>query len=301
MSARGRAALAAFTTALTWGIGAIVVKIALQEMGFLSLGFARSLVGGVALLAYLRWRSPSEVIPGQKAPRIWRWLALRGLLGVTLFTVLWYGGLTYSTATNVSLIGACAPAVTALLSIPLLREHPSPVQAGGIIVAVAGTVLVVLSGGDARLVTSFLLGDLLAFGSVISWSLYTITGRSHTALDSGFGPIPLTAYDLLFGALFLFPLAAYETAAQGGALLSLTLVGLVLLIGLWMTAGGFVLWNYALTSLTASEMAIYLNLSPMVTLVGARLLLGEVIRWGQIGGAALTLVGVYMVTSRHPR
>jgi drug/metabolite transporter (DMT)-like permease len=295
VSARGRAALAAFVTAVTWGMGAIVVKVTLREMGPLTLGLARSLVGGMALLAYVRSvLSPSTMLRTGSSKG---WLALRGLLGVTLFTALWYGGLAHTTATNVSLIGASTPAVTAVLSIPLLKERPSPVQVGGIVVAVVGTLLVVFSSGHARLAGSFLLGDLLAFAGVISWSLYTIIGRSHSARN--LDPMALTGYDLLFGALFLVPLAAYETAGQGIAPLSLTLVSLVLLIGLWITAGGFVLWNYALTAMTASEVATYLNLSPVATLIGARLLLGEAIQWEQIGGAALTLVGVYMVTRGH--
>jgi drug/metabolite transporter (DMT)-like permease len=52
--------------------------------------------------------------------------------------------------------------------------------------------------------------------------------------------------------------------------------------------------------MTASELATYLNVSPVVTFVSARLFLGEAIRWGQVGGGTLTLIGVYLVTRGRP-
>ena len=66
----------------------------------------------------------------------------------------------------------------------------------------------------------------------------------------------------------------------------------ILYLAFFCSVLAFFLWNYGISRLEASKAAIFTNLVPVFTVIGASLFLGEKIRLEQMIGGALVIGGV---------
>lgn len=221
-------------------------------------------------------------------------IGLLGLTGVTLFFLCLNLGLVYTTATAGALLQGSVPACTAALAIAILGERVGRAHAVGITISAIGVAIVVLAGERRDDAPNPLLGNLLILGSVISWSTYTVLVRRlrHTH------QVAVTAYSTLAGMLMLGPAAAYDLAVQPPGPVS----GLAWLQALYLGTGagafGYLLYNHALRFLGASQVANFVNLTPVVGVLCGTLFLGETLVPLQLLGGLLVLAGVSLST-RH--
>lgn len=289
MPARWPGVAAVTTVMIIFGATFVAIKIALVSMGPLALAFARFLIALVLFAPFLR-RGRGEVPAWQ--------MAAMGFLGVTLFFSLQNWGLVYTTAANASIILSAIPALTAIIGWLALGETVNATRGAGILLSMAGVTVVV--GGDplrdAGLIASLarnqtLVGDLLILGAALCWALYTVLGRHVVARLS---PAVVTAHTAAWGVVFLAPFAFGEIVLQGVSWPSPG--GWMALLFLAVVASGFAffLYLFALTRLEAGEASVFVNLSPVVTLVAAYAILAEHITVLQLLGAALVLAGVYL-------
>jgi drug/metabolite transporter (DMT)-like permease len=72
----------------------------------------------------------------------------------------------------------------------------------------------------------------------------------------------------------------------------------VLFLGIFCSGLGYLFWYSALEKKDSGSIGMYLYLEPLVTLMGAFLLLGEPIYWITLIGGAMTLAGVYLTTRK---
>ena len=221
---------------------------------------------------------------------------LLGLFGCSLYFYTENTALTYTLASNVSIIVAAAPIFTAILAHFAGEERFRRNTLWGFLVAFTGVVLVVCNG-------TFVLklnpkGDLLALGAAACWAVYSVQVRK---LGQGVDPILLTRRTLFWGILTALPLVLLEGKPYPAtSLLTPVVAGNFLFLGLVGSGLCYVLWNKAfrLLGVVATNNFIYLN--PFVTIVTARLFLDEPISPLALLGAVLITVGV-VASQREPR
>jgi len=276
---------------LIFGFTFIAIKVALREIRPFTLALLRFCIASAILLSLLGFaRRAIELRKGLP----WGRLGLMGLIGVTVFFPLQNLGLVYTSASEASLILGSIPILTAGLSALFLKERLTLSRAIGVLVSGAGVALVVLeSGGGAG--RGSLLGNFLILAAALAWSLYTIIGRG---VSQQMPHIVVSAFSTLAGTVALVPFAAYECWRYGfGPISSQTWLA-VLFLGIVASASTFFLYNYALTRLEAGEAGVYVNLAPIVTVVGGALFLGESLSVCQLLGGAFVLAGVYLAGRR---
>ena len=213
---------------------------------------------------------------------------LLGLTGCSIYFYTENTALTYTLASNVSIIVAAAPIFTAVIAHFAGEEQFHQNTLWGFLVAFTGVVLVVCNG-------TFVLklnprGDLLALGAALCWAAYSVLLRRKTgALD----PILVTRRTLFWGLVTALPLVLLEGVPYPTApLLTATVAGNFLFLGLIGSGLCYILWNHAflLLGVVATNNFIYLN--PFVTILAAHLFLGERISPLALLGAALITAGV---------
>ncbi|MFF2347840.1 DMT family transporter [Pseudarthrobacter sp. NPDC058119] len=270
---------------LFWAGNYVVGAGAVHNIDPLSLVFLRWAVALVPLLLIAQlvekpcWRSVAAA---------WPWLLALSVCGLLGYNLLLYFALEHTDAFNASLINAFNPALITLAAAVFLRERLTPLAVAGVVMALAG-VLIVISGGDlGRLATAgFGTGEVLMVGAVVVWTAYTVTGRLAPKVP----PITATAVQAAVAVGLLAPVhlakGGLALPATDGALASL------LFIAIFPSVLSYVLWNRALTVLPAAGAGVFLNLITVFTAV-LTLLAGQVHAAAQFVGGAIVVCGVVL-------
>jgi drug/metabolite transporter (DMT)-like permease len=234
-----------------------------------------------------------------RTPVAWTWgNAKRGWIGILepgLAYVFGLFGLAQTSATSASLISATEPLMTILLAWLLLREPISRRTVPLIALALAGTLIVSLTGAGGG--TQTLWGDALVLGSIVCAAFYAVMSRQSIA---HMPPLHMTAVQHTFGlacAVALLPVGvlagelAFVASIPAGAWLMAILTGIV------QYALAFLLYLRALKHMTAAQASLYLMLVPLFGIGGGAAFLGEQMSIMQVIGAVLILAALFRINA----
>ena len=278
-------------TILVWGVNYAVIKGALAELHPLAFNAVRFVLATLTLALLVRGRGPAPRIPRPDLVR----LALLGVLGNTIYQMIFISGIAHTTAANASLIMASCPMIVAVLGTALRRDRlPAPAWAG-VGLAVAGLALLLVSGRGSELVSGKLSGDLLVLAAAATWSVYTVLASGVMARVPA---LTATLVTFLAGTPVLVAVAIPSLLTQDwGAVGVRGWLGAAF-SGVFAIGISYVLWNAGLAVLGGARTAVYQNFTPVVAAAFAWLTLGE--RWtpGQFAGAAAVLSGIALTRLR---
>jgi drug/metabolite transporter (DMT)-like permease len=221
-------------------------------------------------------------------------LAASGLFGVTIYFFFESRGIKLTSASHASLIIAVIPVITVLAEAVLFRTRIHWLTIVGVLLSVVGVVFVV--GEPGALGGAITLeGDLYMFGACLSWVIYIILSRNlHRRLSE----IAITAYQSVFGTLFLIPLALLEMRHWVPITLS---AGLNLAyLAVFCSALSNFLYVFALSRLGPIAVSPYINLIPVIGVLGGVVILGESLALTQVCGGVVILAGVLLVSRKQP-
>ena len=281
-----------------------VAKDALHALPVEPVILIRAGVAGVLLTAMVFVPRMSE--PAQwKRGDLWRLLAL-AILVVPGNQVLFFIGLSRSSAAHAALLYGLTPALVLLIGRARGTERLTRTRAGGIAAAFAGVVLVLAGpalfpgelpapepeGFRARQVagSSPLRGDLIILVAVVAWAFYTAYSRD---VIQRLGTVRATAGRLGLGALVYAPFALPASVR-----VDYTAVPVHVWLGLaWLAIASstlsYLAWYYAIRRLDPSRVAIFNNLQPIGTALVAWAL-GAPPHPTLFAGAALVVAGVLL-------
>ena len=279
---------------LAFGLSFVATKIALRGFEPLLIAFLRfTVAGGVLWLAWrLRPRQRREPVTRAELAR----LALLGFVSLTVYFSFENMGIAHTSASDAAILIATIPIFVLVLNAFTLRERNPGAVWLGVVLSFAGVVaLVELGAGGAG--GASLAGDLLVLAASFSAAVYNLMARrllvTRTALF-------VTAFQNLFGALFMAPLAAVEAATVGVRTPAASAASAVLYLSLACSAGGYLLLNYGLRFVPAGRVAAFVNVVPVIAVVAAYVVLGERFTTGQAVAAVVVVVGVW-ITNRPAR
>ncbi|MGP7818085.1 DMT family transporter [Niallia sp. 01092] len=221
----------------------------------------------------------------------WFKLLLMGLLGGYLFTYFTYFSLKHTTPTNVSLITVLIPVSVVVFSYFFLKEKITFIQGIGIATSLLGVIIIISSGSHSNFSHNKLnIGDLTMFIVVLSWTFYTIIGKSLLRVN----PITTTAISSLFGLFIMMPFLLFSKPISIHQV-NIADIGSILYLGIFSTVFAFILWNRSVPVVSTVKASISMNLVPVFTVV-ITLLSGETITSMQILAGAIVIVGVCLTS-----
>jgi drug/metabolite transporter (DMT)-like permease len=279
--------LAACTAVVLWGVSFVATKIALLDVSPATLIFSRFALAVVVLGLLLRLRSQPFLPPRGS----WPALVLMGFVGVFVHQMLQAHGLARTTATRTGWLIGLIPIWSAVLAALVLGERFGPRKLLGLVLGAAGAVVIVTRGelSTDALALPTTTGDLLILASTLNWAIYTVIGRAALAR---LGSLRATAASVVAGWLMLAP----PFFAAGGwhelTRVSAPGVAAIVFLGVGCSGLGYLLWYAALERIETSQVAAFLYVEPLVTLVAAALLLHEPVTLATCVGGLLVLAGV---------
>ncbi|SHE41246.1 Permease of the drug/metabolite transporter (DMT) superfamily [Desulforamulus putei DSM 12395] len=281
-----------------WGGAFVAAKMVVTELHPLVAAVARFWLAFLCLIPFMLWKERGKA---GVALKDWPVLIFLGFSGIFLYNVLFFNGLRISAAMDGSLLVACGPVLTAILSALVLQERLNFRQAMGFLVSLCGVVVIVTKGvPSALLVWDINPGDIMLTCSALTWSFYSVGGK---VVMKRLSPVVSTTYAMGIGAAMLTLAAIPQLTENPFANMTQTSVVGLGYLAVIASALSFVLWFEGIKRVGAGKASIFQNIVPLSGALLSILLLGEKLQAFHPIGALLILGGVYMVTkpARAPK
>jgi len=274
-------------TMVFWGLSFVATKVALESVPTFTLVFIRFSLAALFFL-FIRQGRKWPVFHGRDRLK----MVLLALFEPGLYFIFETIGLQYTTAPKTALIIATIPLVVLLLSAVMLGERTHRIVAIGIGLSFCGIGLLVVGDPEFGLtLEGSLLGDLLIGGAVISAALYMVFARD---LGRSYSSLEITFVQIVYGAVFYSLFFLWELPSIDWTTITLKSALAVVYLTVFATVGAFLCYNFALSQVPASKAAVFVNGIPVVTAIGAWVLLDERLTAIQAGGGALVLAAVFL-------
>jgi drug/metabolite transporter (DMT)-like permease len=283
-----RANASAAMAAVLFGASVVAVRVAVRDVPPVSLAVLRFGQGSLLLAAAVLVVAP-ELLRVR-----WERLRLFALLGVLLFGLFpltFNIGLQYTEASRGAVMLATMPIWSALLG-RIAGERLAGRQVAGVVLSFVGIGLAFAEPGRPMGDAMRLVGDGLLLLTGLLGALYGLIAKRILAVDNA---ATVTTYAMLFGTLLLLPIALAEGMVPAVARLDWQLLGLVVFLGVLGGAAAFLLWTWALSRITPTQVAVYVNLNPIVAALLGIALLGERRSPMFVLGFAAVVIGVLLV------
>jgi drug/metabolite transporter (DMT)-like permease len=224
-------------------------------------------------------------------------LLLLAFTGVALFQSLVYLGLRTTTTVNAVLLNSSAPLFMLICSWALEREHATRRQVAGMLVSLAGILVILTRGELGRLLQlEFHGGDAWILLAMPVWGIYSVLLKRR--------PPELSGIELLFvisvaGVVLLAPALAIGFLVAPPRWPGPEAAASVLYVGLAASVGAFICWNRGVAVVGPNAAGFTLHLLPAFGTVLAILFLGESFQAFHAAGIATILAGVIVATGRY--
>jgi drug/metabolite transporter (DMT)-like permease len=271
-----------------WGVNAVVVKLAylqFQPVAFMTLRF---IIPPIVFALILCLTDRRFVF----SRRDWIMLTLAGLVGTTIYQPCFLFGLQLSDVSDAALIIATTPAFVAILNRLLGREQLAPRGWLGIVIAFVGVAFSLSGNRSFGFSPDMWLGYVLLFFSDLFWASYVVL---IAPLMQRHPPLRVTALSIILGAIPLVLFNLPSLAAQDWNAVNVGGWSSVLFSSVLAVVATTVIWNLSVQKIGGARTAIYMNLTPVIAMFTAVLLLSKEITLAKIIGTAIILFGVNLV------
>lgn len=254
-------------------------------------------------LAFYRWLTATIII----APFAWKYFIaeikivkynplfflLAAVTGVSMFNTFVYVAGHYSSAINMAILGTCSsPIMSVILARIFLKERVPGLRVIGMIVCVAGILLLLSKGNIENLFAlRFTKGDWWMLAAALTFAIYNTTVRKK---PPGMHPVNFLFVIFLLGTIMLLPFYLYELEKKGGIAIDTANISAIIYLGLGASVICFHIWNKAIHALGSGRTALFGNLIPIFSSIEAVIILNEQFLWIYVISMILVFAGIIL-------
>ncbi len=225
------------------------------------------------------------------------YFALFACFGVIFNQLLFFKGLSLTTATNTSLLAVMIPVFTILVSVLIGNDRLTRLKIVGTVLA-GGGVVYLIDPQNASFSSATTQGDILVILNSMSYATYIAVSKR---LITHYGALKSIAWLFLFASVVNVPVGLISLSSVDVSQIN---------SGAWLALGGVVLfstilayyWNaWALARVEPSVVAVYIYLQSLIGTVLAIFILGEAWKPRIFLAMCLIFTGVFLVTRKRQR
>jgi drug/metabolite transporter (DMT)-like permease len=272
--------------ALIWGGSFLFIKVAVQDMSPMVLVLIRSASGSLALAVLM------IALRRGLFPNLRRRVLPFAVMAITASVIPWVAiawGEERISSGLASILNATTPLWAAILVYWVIpTERPSRINYAGVLLGLAGVVILVLPD----IISGGIRGDLVGAAAVLLASMsYAVSALYQRRKLRGVNVFEANLGQLAFTALFLLPVAVPSLPAAHFEVKS---IAAVLALGIGGSGIAGVLYYYVLNSLGPVRGSGVTLLVPVTAVFWGATLLGEVVTVPIIAGMIVILAGIVL-------
>lgn len=270
------------------GAGYLFAKTSIENIDALNFLLLRVLISGlVSGLILLFLTKPT--ISQDDNKKLFR----MSIIAVPLNQSAFLFGIQYTSPAEASLLYALIPIFTYLISIKSGQEYFSITRFIGVMVAICGALIVLLQSA-VFFDPEHMLGNLIIMIGALIWSYYTVKSRD---LVLKYDPFWVTFRVLWLGMFWCLPLVFWSyftldvtsiSSSTWFGIIYLALIGSVL---------SYSLWVFALKTLEPSQVAVFANGQPLMTMLLAVIFYHQPVTGALLLGGTVLIAGVFWTQS----
>lgn len=278
---------------IIFGLGVPVTKLLLDEwvtpMGYM---FSRCL-GATLVFWFIALFMPKEHVEKKDLAII----MAGGLLGFVISQTLTAWALVYTTPVYFSLVATLTPAATMIMAALILKESINRIKTIGVLIGIAGAILMVLMGWSNGTGTNDVLGIGLTFLSMLTWAVYLIITRK---VSQKYTAVTQMKWVFLVSTVAVLPFVWNELDAQKlySAQWAWDGAAEMIFIILFATVLGYFAIPYAMKYLQATTVSVYTNLQPVIASLVAFAIGQDALTWDKPVAGILVLLSAYIVNKK---
>ena len=258
----------------------VATRVVVHDAGPASLALLRYAIGFCCLLPPVLLSTRVRFARRDVLP-----IALLGITQFGILIALLNYGLAFIPSARAALIFATLPLLTMVLSAALGRERLTLAKSAGVLLTIAGVGLAL---GEKALERGAgapgWAGEVAVFASALSGAVCSVLYRPYLRK---YPTLPVSAFAMLASVAFLALLALREGFFD--ALPHFTATGWLAVLFIGVNSGvGYFLWLWALNHAPATQVTVFLSLSPVTAAALGALFLAEPVS----PGALLALICV---------
>lgn len=291
MSTRNWALLGALMVSIIYGVTFTIAKDVMPEF-VKPFGFIVLRVGGSAVLFWLvALFIKAEKIAWQDFPRI----IASAFFGVAFNMLTFFEGLSLTSPIMASVIMVTTPMIVLVLSSLIMKEKILKWKAFGILLGLAGTILLILYGKSIGNASNAMWGNFLVFVNAVSYGFYLIIVKK---LMEKYNAFSFVKWIYLFGFIMVVPFGWKQVQEVQWEIIPTTIYAKILFVVVISTFLTYLLNLLSMKELKPTIVAVFIYLQPFFATVFAIGLGKDELSLVKIISAAMIFLGVYLVTQK---
>jgi drug/metabolite transporter (DMT)-like permease len=276
--------------ATVWGASYFFGKVAVEDIGPLTVVLGRVALAGAILYAVIRVRR----LPLPRTAVDWKPFFVMGLLNSAIPYSLIFWGETRIDSGLAAILTAVVPIFTVIIAhFWTVDERMTPAKGAGIGLGMAGVVIIM--GEDLGSLTSGSgLAKLAILGATLSYALSGIYGRRL----KGKPPLILAWGQMCTATVFLLPMVLFVDRPWTTAAWHLDAVLSVIALAVLCTAFAYMIFFRLLATVGATNTSLVTFLIPVSSILLGTIFLGEALVIQQLFGMVLIVGGMAIIDGR---
>lgn len=219
-------------------------------------------------------------------------ILIGGGIGLFLFIYLFNLSLRYANPIDVSIIMTLPPVFVILINVLFRHARPRVLEIVGVLLGLAGAVIVIMAKHPEDKASDALLGNLLALASALCYAIYLVVLEKPT---HKYRPISLLRWIFLasFIPCLIFMWSMPEAPMFHGGL-HWSAIGMIAFVVLCPTFLSYLMVNPAIKLIGSELVSLYQYLLPVFATIASVLMGLAHLQWMQVAAMAVIIAGMVL-------
>jgi drug/metabolite transporter (DMT)-like permease len=289
MNSRSLALLAAFSTAIIYGVSYTVAKELMPNyVQPFALIFFR--VAGAGLLF---WISGIFIKKEKIEKKDYGRLFLGAVFGTSINMLCFYKGLNCTTPITASAIGVMTPIMVLVFSAWLLREKLYKQKIIGIGIGLFGAFILITYKQNLAQAENAVLGNILVYLNAAFYGLYLVITKK---MLQKYHPVNVMKWMYLLGVILVLPFSFQELTEITWSSFPTYMYYRLAFVVVFTTFLNYLFNLFALSKLRPTTVSVFVYLHPVLASMYAMYVGSDTLSLVKIVSTLLIFIGVYLVT-----